>query len=147
MYQYNVDNNKWYPFTLRASKKKDDEVEDESLAFPWPRFNAQMCIVKNVLYLYGGILETKTREFTLKDFWSINLDKMQNWNCILRDDIDSSDWKGKDSDEDDDDSDDEDDSEDEEKIVQEQERIEKKKQIEERIEAAREVCAETNTEN
>lgn len=31
---------------------------------------------------------------SLQDLWSINLDKMDQWNCILKDSIDLTHWKG-----------------------------------------------------
>lgn len=36
-----------------------------------------------------------SREYTLNDFWSINLEKMIEWNAILVDNIDQE-WKGED---------------------------------------------------
>lgn len=69
MYQYHVDSNRWFNMRLRveSSKKDGEEMEDPSeIEYPWPRFNPQMCIVKNHLYIYGGILETEKVEHTLR---------------------------------------------------------------------------------
>lgn len=92
--------------TLRSSEKKKSEPsddamdvddsgnEDAEILFPWPRFNSQMCIVKNTLFLFGGIIETNKIEHTLSDFWSINLERMDSWNGIMVDPIDLSNWLG-----------------------------------------------------
>jgi len=150
MFSYNVDSNRWFPHTLRASKKvkgapeidTEDPLPDDDthLAFPWPRFNAHMCVVKNILYVFGGSLETRTKEITLKDFWSINLEKMIQWDCIIPDDIESAEWKGEDSEDDDCDDSDESASDSEHKTAQ----IDEKKEIESRLEAAKEKSNDAN---
>lgn len=71
-----------------------------------------MTVVKNTLFIYGGILESSALEYTLCDFWSINLDKMVEWNPIIVDEIDTSKWK-KDDSSDEESSQEEDDEEDE----------------------------------
>jgi N-acetylneuraminic acid mutarotase len=73
MFQYVIDSNKWYPIEKKAIQ-------------PMPRFNPAMAVVKNVLYMFGGILEVQNKEATFQDFWSLNLDKLQEWNCIIKDD-------------------------------------------------------------
>ncbi|KAJ3293343.1 hypothetical protein HK104_004541 [Borealophlyctis nickersoniae] len=69
------------------------------------RFNAMMTVAKNTLYIYGGIFEQGPREFTLSDLWSLNLDKLDQWNCIIPDDMTTAKWLGEESDDDDDDDD------------------------------------------
>ena len=87
-YQYH-ENNKWYPLTLRNSQDKP---------CPIPRFNAMMTVSKNILYLYGGILELGNKEFYLQDIWSLSLDKLNEWNCIRPDETSRSTWLGEESD-------------------------------------------------
>lgn len=82
MFQFNLDQNKFYPINM---KKKD------SLA-PCARFNAALCVAKNVMYMFGGILEVGDKEITLSDFWSLNLDKLQEWNRIIQDDNQEINW-------------------------------------------------------
>ena len=36
---------------------------------------------------FGGILENNAQEATLDDFWAINLDKLDGWNCLHRSEI------------------------------------------------------------
>jgi hypothetical protein len=83
MYQYHVDSNRWFGMGLKSdvyasvvNKDVDMDVdgeeeemmepEGEEIMYPWPRFNTSMCVVKNMLYVYGGILETNKVEHTLK---------------------------------------------------------------------------------
>lgn len=41
----------------------------------------------NMLTRFGGILENNAQEATLDDFWAINLDKLDGWNCLHRSEI------------------------------------------------------------
>jgi hypothetical protein len=81
MFQYHVDSNRWFGMGLKSdvkavvSKADDMEVdgeqdemepEGEEIMYPWPRFNTSMCMVKNMLYVYGGIIETNKVEHCLK---------------------------------------------------------------------------------
>jgi hypothetical protein len=90
MFQYHVDSNRWFSMGLKSDKpakketvQNDDvdmdadeedaglEPEGEEIMFPWPRFNASTCMVKNMLYIYGGILETNAVEHCVKGtFWT-----------------------------------------------------------------------------
>lgn len=85
-YQYH-ENNKWYPLTVK-----------NQVNCPIPRFNAMMTVSKNILYLYGGILELGNKEFYLEDIWSLSLDKLNEWNCIRPDETSRSTWLGDESD-------------------------------------------------
>jgi hypothetical protein len=129
-YQYNVDNNKWYPLSIREKKQPGkkgvqatppppselvESKEPPKAVQPCPRFNTMIAIAKNHMYLFGGILERGSREVTLSDFWSVHLDKLNEWKCILYDDHNTAEWLGEDSDdEEEEDEDDEDNSDDEE---------------------------------
>jgi N-acetylneuraminic acid mutarotase len=108
MFQFNLDQNKFYPTNV---KKKDSLM-------PCARFNASLCVAKNVMYMFGGILEVGDKEITLSDLWSLNLDKLQEWNRVIEDDNEEIDWdnelsSSEDEDEDQEDGESNDDSEEE----------------------------------
>lgn len=50
---------------------------------PSGRINACMAVGKDMLYLYGGMMEVKDREITLDDLYSLNLSKLDEWKCII----------------------------------------------------------------
>lgn len=47
-----------------------------SMEFPHARFNAQLAVQNDVLYIYGGTFEKGDREFTFDDMYAIDLGKM-----------------------------------------------------------------------
>lgn len=73
---------------LDSNKKEDDnnggEDDDSkpvrempvSMELPHPRFNAQLAVQDDVLYIYGGTFEKGDREFTFDDLYAIDLGKM-----------------------------------------------------------------------
>lgn len=133
----NIDNNRWYPVSMRKFKpksKKDSaktegyesdeekgrklgeytdvlhnidvgslgDIDDSNEPFvppaplevlefkrtheiPSARLNPVLVISKNTLFMYGGILELNSKEFTLGDLWSLELDKMNGWKCLVYD--------------------------------------------------------------
>lgn len=69
----------------RQQEEKEDEKEREdkkvrempvSMEMPHPRFNAQLAVQDDVLYIYGGTFEKGDREFTFDDMYAIDLGKM-----------------------------------------------------------------------
>ncbi|CAE6457105.1 unnamed protein product [Rhizoctonia solani] len=46
---------------------------------PLPRYNALLAVLRNTLYIYGGIFERGSREYTLDDFYSLALDKLDRF--------------------------------------------------------------------
>ncbi|KAH7046148.1 galactose oxidase [Linnemannia elongata] len=95
----------------------DDDDEDEPL-MPCPRYNTMLAVQKSTLFIFGGILEVKDREYTLDDFFSLNLDKMNEYICLRASEFESQLWLGEESDdeeegEDDEDEESDDDDEDE----------------------------------
>ncbi|KAI1635582.1 WLM domain-containing protein [Biscogniauxia mediterranea] len=83
-----------------------------SMEFPHPRFNAQMTVQEDILYIYGGTYEAKDREFTFDDLYAIDLGKMDGCKEIFKREDET--WVGSDDeDEEDEDDDEEDDEEDE----------------------------------
>eukprot|EP00741_Cyanophora_paradoxa_P017793 tig00021017_g17185.t1 len=87
---------------------------------PCARYNAQVAIKGNSLWLYGGMFELGDKEITLSDLWRLDLAKLDAWHPVVKDDIAAKvlAWKGEESgaedgsDDSDDDSDDSDEEED-----------------------------------
>jgi hypothetical protein len=46
------------------------------MEYPHPRFNAQLAVQGDVLYIYGGTFEKGDREFTFDDLYAVDLGKM-----------------------------------------------------------------------
>lgn len=101
------------PVTANGNGDDEDEetrtVEKPTLwEFPHPRFNAQLAVQEDTLFLFGGTFEKDDREYTFDELWSIDLGKMDGVKEVFNREIE--DWQGSDSeDEDDDDEDEEDD--------------------------------------
>lgn len=99
---------------------EEEEAEDKvvkpvAMEFPHPRFNAQLAVQDDVLYIYGGTFEKGDREFTFDEMYSIDLGKLDGVKEIFRRELDN--WQGSedgDSEEEDDDDDEEDSEEEEE---------------------------------
>lgn len=49
---------------------------------PRGRINAQMAVVGNDVWLFGGIVEIGETEITLDDLWILDLQKMDGWNLV-----------------------------------------------------------------
>ncbi|CAL1698869.1 unnamed protein product [Somion occarium] len=93
----------------------DPEVDpdDPNSTLPLPRYNAMLAVLRNTLYIYGGIFERGSREYTLDDFHSLQLDKLDRYTCLRHsgvvipaegEDESSDEDEGDDDDEDDEDS-------------------------------------------
>ena len=92
-----------YPINSSSILKINKEGKPTAIETPapLPRINALLAVKNNTLYLYGGLLEVGDRELTLDDFWSIDLQKREEWKCIWRGTMHRQVWKGVDSDLDD----------------------------------------------
>ncbi|KAG0054590.1 hypothetical protein BGZ83_010887 [Gryganskiella cystojenkinii] len=110
-------------FRGSAAALEDDEDDEPEPLMPCPRYNPMLAVQKSTLFIFGGILEVKDREYTLDDFFSLNLDKMTEYICLRESEFESQLWLGEDSDdeeegdddgEDDEEDEDDDDEEDEE---------------------------------
>ncbi|KAF8813095.1 hypothetical protein BYT27DRAFT_7181806, partial [Phlegmacium glaucopus] len=78
-----------------------------------------LAVLRNTLYIYGGIYERGSREYTLDDFYSLQLDKMDKYLCLKESDVvipDGDVESSSDDEEDDDSNDDGDDDDDYEEI-------------------------------
>lgn len=97
--------------TKVGSSKNSDALSDSTTqeappeaVKPSGRINACMAVGKDMLYLYGGMMEVKDREITLDDLYSLNLSKLDEWKCIIP--ASESEWLEISEDEDDDEADD-----------------------------------------
>ncbi|KAL9596250.1 MAG: hypothetical protein Q9219_005911 [cf. Caloplaca sp. 3 TL-2023] len=78
---------------------------------PHPRFNAQLAVQEDVLYIFGGTYEHRDREYTFDEMWAIDLIKLDGVQELFKRELE--DWHGSEDNSDASGSDDEDDSEDE----------------------------------
>ena len=78
---------------------------------PHPRFNAQLAVQDDVLYIFGGTYEQGDREFTFDEMWAIDLGKLDGVHEIYRRELEN--WQGSDEEISGAESDEEDDSDDE----------------------------------
>ncbi len=82
------------------------------MEFPHPRFNAQLTVQDDILYIYGGTFEKGDREFTFDEMYSIDLGKLDGVKQIFRGEQDN--WLGSEDGDSEDDEDGSDEDEDEE---------------------------------
>lgn len=61
------------------------ESVNENLFVPQPRMGATLAVKNGVLYLYGGMYESGDKQWTLSDFYSLDLHKMDEWKVIIQD--------------------------------------------------------------
>jgi hypothetical protein len=99
------------------SKGKEEEgeelpVKEVLMEFPHPRFNAQLCVQDDVLYVYGGTYEKGDREFTFDEMYAVDLGKLDGVKTVFRREPEN--WQGSDDEDSEEDEDEEDDSEEEE---------------------------------
>lgn len=86
------------------------------------------------MFRYGGIFETTNpaREYTLDDFVTLNLEKLDKWNHVRSSGLEELEWKGSDDEEGDSSSDEDEESESEgeegDEIVDEMEEGEERKE-------------------
>ncbi|KIK28314.1 hypothetical protein PISMIDRAFT_27711 [Pisolithus microcarpus 441] len=82
----------------------EQDVDDPNLTKPTARYNAMLAVLRNTLYIYGGILERGSREYTLDDFYTLQLDKLDKYTClrsmstVIPEDVESSSGDESDSD-------------------------------------------------
>ncbi|OCB83973.1 galactose oxidase [Sanghuangporus baumii] len=76
------------PETSMNSENSEIDPDDPMLTVPRPRYNAMLAVLRNTLYIYGGILEIGPKEFTLDDFYFLSLDKLDRYVCIKLCEID-----------------------------------------------------------
>ena len=50
---------------------------------PCGRINSLMVVARDILYLYGGMMEVGEREVTLDDLYTMDLNKLDAWNLVI----------------------------------------------------------------
>lgn len=91
------------------------DKDKSAINMPSPRMNSGLVICKGNLYVFGGIVEEGSKQFTLCDFYSLDLHKLDQFQTLIPNTITSKAWLGSDSEDssgDDDESGDDDDSDD-----------------------------------
>ncbi|KAK0558458.1 Kelch repeat-containing protein 3 [Tilletia horrida] len=79
---------------------EDDDADDPQRTVPRERYNAMLAVQRNTLYLYGGIWENNNREYTMDDFYTLDLSKMERYVCLRECPIDTLEWNESDSEDD-----------------------------------------------
>lgn len=73
-------------------EEEEEDPDDPQKSVPIPRYNVMLAVQRNVLYAYGGIHETADREYTMDDFHTLDLSKMDRFACLKKCPIDSLEW-------------------------------------------------------
>ena len=79
------------------SQKEDERsipAKPLLMAMPHPRFNAQLTVQDDVLYIFGGTYEHGDREYTFDEMWAIDLGKLDGVREIYRRELEN--WHGSD---------------------------------------------------
>lgn len=99
-----------------STEQKEEPVKLDQRIFmtmPHPRFNAQLAVQDDVLYIFGGTYEHGDREYTFDEMYTMDLGKLDGVREIYRREPEN--WHG--SDENDTDSEEEDDDSEDEDII------------------------------
>eukprot|EP00252_Welwitschia_mirabilis_P025917 TRINITY_DN8274_c0_g1_i1.p1 TRINITY_DN8274_c0_g1~~TRINITY_DN8274_c0_g1_i1.p1 ORF type:complete len:671 (-),score=183.49 TRINITY_DN8274_c0_g1_i1:463-2475(-) len=67
----------------RGSEQLDSEKAVSEIVKPRGRINANMIVGRDTLYLYGGMMEIGDREVTLNDLYTLDLNKLDEWKCVI----------------------------------------------------------------
>ncbi|KAF7870119.1 uncharacterized protein EAF02_009309 [Botrytis sinoallii] len=107
---------------IDTSKPEDEDADalpakQILMEFPHVRFNAQLAVQDDVLYIYGGTYEKGDREFTFDEMYAVDLGKMDGVKEIFRREPEN--WLGSEDDSEDDEEDDDEDDDDEEEEEEE----------------------------
>ncbi|KAF1808053.1 galactose oxidase [Eremomyces bilateralis CBS 781.70] len=99
-------------------ESKVDESEQEVKVehtviyeMPHGRFNAQLAVQDDVLYIFGGTYEKGDREYTFDELWAVDLGKLDGMKQVFKRELE--DWEGSDAEESEEEEDEYDESEDE----------------------------------
>ena len=82
---------------MELTVTKDEEEAEESevpeqpvqYAMPHPRFNAQLAVQDDLLYIYGGTYEHGDREFTFDEMYAIDLGKLDGVKQIFHREVEN----------------------------------------------------------
>nr|CCC90695.1 conserved hypothetical protein [Trypanosoma congolense IL3000] len=75
--------------------KESYEVNKRGQIYPHRRMDAALQILGNTLYVFGGQFECGSREVTMCDLFSLNLNRCDAFSVLLSQDLSSSAWLGK----------------------------------------------------
>ncbi|KAH8602574.1 hypothetical protein B0O99DRAFT_499491 [Bisporella sp. PMI_857] len=107
---------------IDTPKDDDDETKfpakEVLMEFPHPRFNAQMTVQGDQLFIYGGTFEKGDREYTLDELYALDLGKLDGVKQIFRREVDN--WLGSEDEESDEEGDSEDEDDDDEEEEEEE---------------------------
>ncbi|KAM9377321.1 kelch domain-containing protein 4 [Pholidichthys leucotaenia] len=81
---------------------EDDGLPSAPLVEPCPRSSAMATIRQGKVFLYGGMFEVGDRQFTLNDFYCLDLHKMDQWEVLVEMDPKTQEWLEESESEDDD---------------------------------------------
>jgi len=105
------EDSKAQPEEAESEEEEKDAAPEKPVLWemPHPRFNAQLAVQDDVLYVYGGTYEKGDREYTFDEMYAIDLGKLDGVKEIFR--REPEDWQGSDDEDGSDEEDDEDDEE------------------------------------
>ena len=94
---------------VHVDNANDDEDAEDKIEkpimweFPHPRFNAQLAVQEDTLYIFGGTYEKGDREFTFDEMWAVDLGKLDGCKEVFKREL--QDWLASDDEESDEDGD------------------------------------------
>lgn len=92
-----------------AAEEEEDlpsrPTKELSMELPHPRFNAQLAVQDDVLYILGGTYEKGDREYTFDEMWAIDLGRLDGVKEIYKRDLEN--WEGSDAEDSEEDDEDE----------------------------------------
>lgn len=94
-----------------VEENKEQKEKPKVFEMPHPRFNAQLTVQDDVLYIFSGTFEKADREYTFDEMWAIDLGKLDGFKEIYRRELE--DWKGSEDEDSEDEEDDQSSEEDE----------------------------------
>ena len=83
--------------TQESEDESDKPEQPVQYQLPHPRFNAQLAVQDDVLYLYGGTYEHGDREYTFDEMFAIDLGKLDGVKQVFHRDVE--DWVASDEEE------------------------------------------------
>lgn len=75
-----------------GEEEEDDASASAPLVEPCPRSSAMATVRQGKLFLYGGMFEVGDRQFTLNDFYCLDLPKMDQWEVLAEMDPKTQEW-------------------------------------------------------
>lgn len=73
--------------TSAANMDNVQYSESVNLFVPPPRMNTMLAVKNGALFMYGGIYEVGDKQITLSDMYSLDMNKMEEWNIIIESDL------------------------------------------------------------